>query len=91
VKGQFAILRQRTFRHLFLAQAVSWLGTAIAPVALAFAILGRPGGTVVDEPQVQSANALIQLAQNSTRLLGASISGVLVVAVGPGWGWRSTP
>jgi MFS family permease len=173
VKGQFAILRQRTFRHLFLAQAVSWLGTAIAPVALAFAILGRPGGTatdlglveacsagalvaallaggvladrfaryrvmvgsdlvafaaqgavgalfiagtaplgliaalaavggaaggisypclrglvpqVVDEPQVQSANALIQLAQNSTRLLGASVSGVLVVVVGAGWG-----
>lgn len=172
MKGQFAILRQRTFRHLFLAQAVSWLGTAIAPVALAFAILGR-GGTatdlglveacsagalvasllaggvladrfaryrvmvgsdlvacaaqgavaalfisgwaplglvaalaavggaaggisypclrglvpqVVDGPQVQSANALIQLAQNSTRLLGASISGVLVVGVGAGWG-----
>ena len=173
MKGQFAILRQRTFRHLFLAQAVSWLGTAIAPVALAFAILGRPGGTatdlglveacaagalvasllaggvladrfaryrvmvvsdlvafaaqgaiaalfisrtaplglvaalaaiggaaggvsypclrglvpqVVDGPQVQSANALIQLAQNSTRLLGASVSGILVVGVGAGWG-----
>jgi Transmembrane secretion effector len=41
---------------------------------------------VVDGPQVQSANALIQLAQNSTRLLGASISGVLVVGVGAGWG-----
>ena len=173
MRGQFAILRQRTFRHLFLAQAVSWLGTAIAPVALAFAILGRPGGTatdlglvaacsggalvasllaggvladrfaryrvmvgsdlvafaaqgavaglfiagtaplgviaalaavggaaggisypclrglvpqVVDGPQVQSANALIQLAQNSTRLLGASVSGILVVGVGAGWG-----
>lgn len=173
MKGQFAILRQRTFRHLFLGQAVSWLGTAIAPVALAFAILDRPGGTatelglveassaaalvasllvggvladrfaryrvmvgsdlvafaaqavmawlfiagtaplgaiaalaavigaaggvsypclrglvpeVVDGPQVQSANALIQLAQNSTRLLGASISGVLVVGIGAGWG-----
>ena len=48
MKGQFAILRQRTFRHLFLAQAVSWLGTAIAPVALAFAILGQPGGTATD-------------------------------------------
>ena len=173
MKGQFAILRQRTFRHLFLAQAVSWLGTAIAPVALAFAILGRPGGTatdlglveacsagalvasllaggvladrfaryrvmvgadlvafaaqgaiaalfisrtapvgliaalaaiggaaggisypclrglvpeVVHGPPVQSANALIQLAQNSTRLLGASVSGILVVGVGAGWG-----
>jgi hypothetical protein len=45
VKGQFAILGKRTFRHLFLAQAVSWLGTAIAPIALAFAVLGRPGGS----------------------------------------------
>lgn len=172
MKGQFAILRQRAFRHLFLAQAVSWFGTAIAPVALAFAILGRGGsatdlglveacsagalvasllaggvladrfaryrvmvvsdlvafaaqgaiaalfiaGTaplgliaalaavggaaggisypclrglvpqVVNGPEVQSANALIQLAQNSTRLLGASVSGVLVVGVGAGWG-----
>jgi MFS family permease len=173
MRGQFAILRQRTFRHLFLGQAVSWLGTAIAPVALAFAILGRPGGSatelglvmacsagalvaallvggvladrfsryrvmagsdlvafaaqgsiaglflagtaplgliaalaavggaaggisypcmrglipqVVDGPQVQSANALIQLAQNSTRLVGASISGLLIVGVGAGWG-----
>jgi MFS family permease len=173
VKGQFAILGKRTFRHLFLAQAVSWLGTAIAPIALAFAVLGRPGGSatslglilgcqagavvafllvggvlgdrfsryrllvgadllaftaqgaiaglfiagtaplgliaalaavggaaegisypclrglipqVVDGPQLQSANALIRLAQNSASLVGASISGLLVVGVGAGWG-----
>jgi MFS family permease len=173
VKGQFAILGQRTFRHLFLAQAVSWLGTAIAPIALAFAVLGRAAGSatslglilgcqsgavvafllvggvlgdrfsryrllmgsdllafaaqgsiaglfiagsaplgvvaalaavggaaegisypclrglipqVVDGPQLQSANALIRLAQNSTSLIGASVSGLLVVGVGAGWG-----
>jgi MFS family permease len=172
VTGQFAILRQHTFRHVFLGQAVSLLGTAIAPIALAFAVLGRTGGSatklglimacasaalvasllvggvladrfsryrlmvgcdliafaaqgsiaglflagnaplgliaalaavsgaasgisypalrglipqIVDDPQLQSANALIRLAQNSTSLAGASISGVLVVGVGAGW------
>jgi MFS family permease len=172
VTGQFAILRQHTFRHVFLGQAVSLLGTAIAPIALAFAVLGRPGGSatdlglvmasgaaaavasllvggvladrfsrhllmmgsdliafaaqgsiaglfiagtaplgliaalaavsgaasgisypslrglipqIVDGSQLQSANALIRLSQNSASLAGASISGVLVVGVGAGW------
>jgi len=41
VSGQFGILRQHTFRHVFLGRAVSLLGTAIAPIALAFAMLGQ--------------------------------------------------
>jgi uncharacterized membrane protein len=41
---------------------------------------------VVDGPQLQSANALIRLAQNSTSLIGASVSGLLVVGLGAGWG-----
>jgi MFS family permease len=172
VKSQFAILRQRTFRHVFLGRAVSLLGTAIAPIALAFAVLGQPGGSatklgfvmgseaaaqvvfllaggvladrfsryrlmvgsdliafaaqgsvaglfisraaplgviaalsavagaasgifypssrglipqIVDGRQLQSANALIRLSQNSAALAGASVSGVLIVGVGAGW------
>ena len=172
MKGQFGILRQHTFRHVFLARAVSLLGTAIAPIALAFAVLGQPGGTatklgvvmaseavaqvvfllaggvladrfsryrlmvgsdlvafaaqgsvaglfisraaplglvaalsavtgaasgvfypssrglipqIVDGPQLQSANALIRLSQNTAVLAGASISGVIIVGVGAGW------
>ena len=172
MKNQFGILRQRTFRHVFLGRAVSLLGTAMAPIALAFAILGQPGGSaaqlgfvmaseagaqvvfllagglladrysryrlmvgseliafaaqgavaglliskaaalgliaalsavggaasgifypssrglipqIVDGRQLQSANALIRLSQNSAALAGAAVSGVIIVRVGAGW------
>jgi MFS family permease len=173
VMNQFGILRQRAFRHVFLGRAVSLLGTAIAPIALAFAVLGQPGGSaaklgfvmaseavaqvmflllggvladrfsryrlmvgadllacaaqgsiaglfisgaaplglvaalaavtgaasgifypasrglipqIVDGPQLQSANALIRLSQNSASLAGAAMSGVIIAGVGAGWG-----
>jgi MFS family permease len=172
VKDQFGILRQHTFRHVFLGRAVSLLGTAMAPIALAFAVLGQPGGSatklgfvmaseagaqvvfllvggvladrfsryrlmvgsdliafaaqgsvaglfiskaaplgliaalsavagaasgifypssrglipqIVDGPQLQSANALIRLSQNTAALVGAAVSGVIIVGVGAGW------
>jgi MFS family permease len=173
VNNQFAILRQHTFRHVFLGRAVSLLGTAIAPIALAFAVLGQPGGTatelgvvmaseaaaqvaflllggaladrlsrfrlmvgsdltacaaqgviaalfisgtaplglvaalsavtgaasgifypaarglipeIVDAAQLQPANALIRLSQNSASLAGAAAAGVIVAGAGAGWG-----
>ena len=173
MNNQFAILRQHTFRHIFLGRAVSLLGTAIAPIALAFAVLGQPGGTaaklgivmaseaaaqvvflllggaladrlsryrlmvasdltacaaqgsiaalfisgtaplglvaalsavtgaasgifypaargliphIVDAAQLQSANALIRLSQNSASLAGAAAAGVIVAGAGAGWG-----
>jgi Na+/melibiose symporter-like transporter len=45
VKRDLGILRHRTFRNIFAARAVSLLGTSMAPVALAFAVLGQPGGS----------------------------------------------
>lgn len=171
--NQFGILRQRAFRHVFLGRAVSLLGTAIAPIALAFAVLGQPDGSaarlgivmaseaaaqvmflllggvladrfsryrvmvgadvlacaaqgsiaglfitgaaplglvaalaavtgaasgifypasrglipqIVDGPQLQSANALIRLSQNSASLAGAAMSGVIIASAGAGWG-----
>jgi len=173
VNNQFAILRQHTFRHIFLGRAVCLLGTAIAPIALAFAVLGQPGGTatklgivmaseaaaqvaflllggaladrlsryrlmvasdlaacaaqgtiaalfitgtaplglvatlsavsgaasgifypaarglipeIVDDAQLQPANALIRLSQNSASLAGAAAAGVIVAGAGAGWG-----
>jgi MFS family permease len=173
VNNQFGILRQHTFRHIFLGRAVSLLGTAIAPIALAFAVLGQPGGTatrlgivmaseaaaqvvflllggaladrlsryrlmvasdliacaaqgiiaalfisgtaplglvaalsavtgaasgifypaarglipqIVDAAQLQPANALIRLSQNSASLAGAAAAGVIVAGAGAGWG-----
>jgi MFS family permease len=35
----FGALRERDFRLLFLGQAISWLGTGMVPLALAFAVL----------------------------------------------------
>jgi MFS family permease len=172
VTGQFGILRERAFRNVFLASAMSLLGTSMAPIALAFAVLGQPGGSatrlglimasgaaaqcvfllvggiladrfsryrlmagsdliafaaqgcvaglfisgaaplgliaalsavagaasgvfypasrgiipqIVEGPQLQSANALVRLAQNSASLAGAAVSGVIIVGVGAGW------
>ncbi len=45
MKRDVGILRHRTFRNIFAARAVSLLGTSMAPVALAFAVLGQPGGS----------------------------------------------
>ncbi|HEX6447972.1 MAG TPA: MFS transporter [Trebonia sp.] len=171
-KRDLRIIRQPTFRNIFLARGVSLLGTSMAPVALAFAVLGEPGGSaaklgavlagrsiaqvvflmfggaladrfpryrimvssdllafaaqasvaalfisgnppiaplvalsavngaanalfipasrglvpqIVEADQLQSANALIRLSQNSASLAGAAVSGAIIVAVGAGW------
>jgi MFS family permease len=172
VKRDLGILRHRTFRNIFAARAVSLLGTSMAPVALAFAVLGQPGGSaarlgivlagrsiaqvvfllyggaladrfpryrimvgsdllalaaqgavaalfiarttplgllvglsalngaanalflpasrglipeIVESSELQSANALIRLSENSASLAGAAVSGAIIVAVGAGW------
>jgi len=171
-KRDLRIIRHPTFRNIFLARAVSLLGTSMAPVALAFAVLGEPGGSaaklgavlagrsiaqvvflmfggaladrfpryrimvssdllafaaqasvavlfisgnppivilvalsavngaanamfipavrgivpqIVEPSELQSANALIRLSQNSASLAGGAISGAVIVAVGAGW------
>jgi hypothetical protein len=40
---------------------------------------------IVDASELQSANALIRLSQNSAGLAGAAASGAIIVAVGAGW------
>lgn len=45
MKRDLGILRHHTFRNIFAARAISLLGTSMAPVALAFAVLGQPGGS----------------------------------------------
>ena len=35
---------------------------------------------------IQSANALLRLATNTAKVLGAGLAGVVVAALGPGWG-----
>jgi MFS family permease len=65
--------------ELALLQAVR--GTAIAfffPAAQAVV------PEVVEKELLQSANALLRLAQNSTTVVGAGVGGVVVAAAGPG-------
>lgn len=40
---------------------------------------------IVEQSELQSANALIRLSQNSAGLAGAAVSGAVIVAVGAGW------
>jgi MFS family permease len=59
--ADFRVLRQRPFRLLFLSETVSLLGSAIAPIALAFAILDEPGGSASQLGFVLAARSLSQV------------------------------
>jgi MFS family permease len=48
MRNDLRLLRNRRFALLFSARTVSVLGSAITPVALAFAVLGLPGATPGD-------------------------------------------
>jgi MFS family permease len=61
VLGDLRVLRQRPYRLLLTAQTISLLGSAIAPVALAFAILDRPGGSASELGIVLAARSLGQV------------------------------
>ena len=45
----------------FLSQTISLLGTAIAPIALAFAVLDAPGGSASELGFILAARALSQV------------------------------
>src|SRR5579875_2931503 len=57
----FGLLRERTFRRMFTARAVSLLGSSVAPVALAFAVLGHPGGSATRLGVVLAGRAATQV------------------------------
>ncbi|WP_405395043.1 MFS transporter [Microbispora hainanensis] len=52
------LLRDRRFALLLVARTISVLGTAFAPVALAFGVLGLPGATAKTLSAVLTAEAL---------------------------------
>jgi MFS family permease len=62
VTSSFQVLAERPFRHVFAARAVSLLGTSMAPVALAFAILGQPGGSATRLGIVMAGRSVAQVA-----------------------------
>jgi len=65
-----SVLRERNFRYLFAARAISFFGTNLAPIAVAFAILGLGGSAT----QVGLAFAAWTLAQVSTLLIGGVVA-----------------
>jgi MFS family permease len=64
------VLRERNFRYLFAARTISFFGTNLAPIAVAFAVLGL-GGSATD---VGLAFAAWTLAQISTLLVGGVVA-----------------
>jgi MFS family permease len=65
-----SVLRERNFRFLFAARTISFFGTNLAPIAVAFAVLGLGGSAT----QVGLAFAAWTLAQISTLLLGGVVA-----------------
>jgi MFS family permease len=64
------VLRERNFRYLFSARTISFFGTNLAPIAVAFAVLGLGGSAT----EVGLAFAAWTLAQISTLLVGGVIA-----------------
>ena len=62
-------LRERNFRYLFAARAISFFGTNLAPIAVAFAVLGLTDSAT----DVGLAFAAWTLAQVSTLLVGGVV------------------
>ncbi|GAB3880991.1 hypothetical protein GCM10027612_09390 [Microbispora bryophytorum subsp. camponoti] len=58
LRRDLGILRDRRFALLLAARTISVLGTAFAPVALAFGVLGLPGATATTLSAVLTAEAL---------------------------------
>jgi MFS family permease len=65
-----SVLRERNFRFLFAARTISFFGTNLAPIAVAFAVLGLGGSAT----QVGLAFAAWTLAQISTLLIGGVVA-----------------
>jgi MFS family permease len=60
-KRDLRIIRQPAFRNILFARAVSLLGTSMAPVALAFAVLGEPGGSPGELGVVLAGRSIAQV------------------------------
>src|SRR5881398_3824607 len=63
-------LSERDFRYLFAARTSSFLGTNLAPIAVAFAVLGLTGSATY----VGLSFAAWTLAQISTLLVGGIVA-----------------
>lgn len=83
VRRDLTLLQDRRFALLLAARTISMMGTAFAPVALAFGVLGLPGATATTLSVVLAAEALPMVA---LMLVGGVIADRLprhrVIAIG---------
>jgi hypothetical protein len=70
------VLRERNFRYLFAARTISFFGTNLASIAVAFAVLGLGGSAT----EVGLAFAAWTLAQISKLLVGGVVADRLPAA-----------
>ena len=70
MKADLAVLKDRSVLTFFSARSVSLLGNAIAPVAIAFAVLDLPGGTA-------TTLGLVLTARLATQVLFLLFGGVI--------------
>lgn len=61
MRQSFGVLSRRPFRLLFLARTVSLLGSAMAPIALAFAVLDSKGGSATTLGLVLAGRSVAQV------------------------------
>ena len=67
------MLRDRNFRLLFSARAISYLGTYLAPIAVAFAVLDL-GGSATEVGLSFAAWTLAQVATLASAASSATVS-----------------
>lgn len=70
MRESFGVLGHRPFRLLFLARTASLLGSAMAPIALAFAVLDSRGGSA-------TALGLVLAGRSAAQVLFVLFGGVL--------------
>jgi hypothetical protein len=76
-----ATLAGRSFRCLFLARSVSLLGSGVAPVALAFAVLELPGASATDLALADTVGTRAVLLAGAVLTAGAGLAALADRAV----------
>ncbi|MFG2734041.1 MFS transporter [Streptomyces harbinensis] len=70
MREELTVLGQRPFRRLFLSRALQLLGSSLAPIALAFAVLAMPGGSA-------TTLGLVLFARSAAQVLLLLFGGVI--------------
>jgi MFS family permease len=82
-RADLAVLKHSQFRRLFIARSISVLGSAVAGIALAFAILDLPSATPARLGQVLASMAVARIVFILVGgVLGDRLSRSVVLSIG---------